>query len=113
MSTENQPLPVKGYTGQSNENVALANELKEAEERYLRCLDMLDALPTAAKSADGRVAVGIDDEEIAALKEIIPIVSRLNAAQAENVLTFLLNKSQRELKARSIYGAQLLGLERK
>lgn len=37
MSTENQPLPVKGYTGQSNENVALANELKEAEERYLRC----------------------------------------------------------------------------
>lgn len=54
-----------------------------------------------------------DDEEIAALKEIIPIVSRLNAAQAENVLTFLLNKSQRELKARSIYGAQLLGLERK
>lgn len=65
MSTENQPLPVKGYTGQSNGNVALANELKEAEERYLRCLDMLDALPTAAKSADGRVAVGIDKRFVA------------------------------------------------
>ena len=58
-------------------------------------------------------AVKEQSAEIAALKEIIPIVSRLNAAQAENVLTFLLNKSQRELKARSIYGAQLLGLERK
>lgn len=34
--SENSPLPVKGYTGQSDENVALANKLKEAEERYLR-----------------------------------------------------------------------------
>lgn len=44
--TENAPLPVKGYTGQSNDNVALANRLKEAEERYLRELDLLAAIPT-------------------------------------------------------------------
>lgn len=40
--TDNTPLPVKGYTGQSNDNVALANRLKEAEERYLRELDALE-----------------------------------------------------------------------
>ena len=44
--TDNTPLPVKGYTGQSNDNVALANRLKEAEERYLRELDALAAIPT-------------------------------------------------------------------
>lgn len=44
--TDNTPLPVKGYTGQSNDNVALANRLKEAEERYLRELDLLAAIPT-------------------------------------------------------------------
>lgn len=37
---------MKGYTGQSNDNVALANRLKEAEERYLRELDLLAAIPT-------------------------------------------------------------------
>lgn len=41
--TENKPLPVKGYTSQSDENVALANEGKELEERYLRWLDKLEA----------------------------------------------------------------------
>ena len=44
--TENAPLPVKGYVGQSNDNVALANRLKEAEERYLRALDALAAIPS-------------------------------------------------------------------
>lgn len=39
--TQNKPLPVKGYTAQSDENVALANEGKELEERYLRWLDKL------------------------------------------------------------------------
>ena len=43
--TENAPLPVKGYVGQSNDNVALANEGKEVEERYLRWLDKLKAKP--------------------------------------------------------------------
>lgn len=37
-----QPLPVKGYTTQSAENVELANRLKVAEELYLRELDKLD-----------------------------------------------------------------------
>lgn len=58
--TENTPLPVKGYVGQSDQNVALANEGKDLEERYLRWLDKLDGLPTAAVTGDGRVAVGID-----------------------------------------------------
>lgn len=47
--TDNSPLPVKGYTGQSNDNVALANRLKEAEERYLRELDELDTFPNTDK----------------------------------------------------------------
>lgn len=47
--TQNAPLPVKGYTGQSNDNVALANRLKEAEVRYLRELDALDAAPSTDK----------------------------------------------------------------
>lgn len=45
----NKPLPVKGYTGQSNDNVALANRLKEAEERYLRELDALDKIEATDK----------------------------------------------------------------
>lgn len=36
-----EPLPVAGYTPQSEVNIALANRLKEAEERYLRILDDL------------------------------------------------------------------------
>lgn len=39
--TDHKPLPVAGYTAQSNDNVALANEGKELEERYLRWLDKL------------------------------------------------------------------------
>lgn len=34
-----QPIPVKGYIAQSPENVALANEGKELEERVLRWLE--------------------------------------------------------------------------
>lgn len=48
--TEHEPLPVKGYTGQSSQNIELVNLNKEAEERVLRILDNL-----------GRVAP--DDEE--------------------------------------------------
>lgn len=36
-----EPMPVKGYTSQSNDDIALANEGKELEERYLRWLDKL------------------------------------------------------------------------
>jgi hypothetical protein len=43
MSEDLKPLPVAGYTPQSAEKVALANEGKELEERYLRWLDKLEA----------------------------------------------------------------------
>lgn len=43
--TENAPLPVKGYTAQSDANIALANEGKELEERYLRWLDRMGMQP--------------------------------------------------------------------
>lgn len=39
--TDHEPLPVAGYTTQSDESVALVNRLKDAEERYLRLLDEL------------------------------------------------------------------------
>lgn len=45
MSDEVKPLPVAGYTSQSEANIALANEGKELEERYLRWLDKLARLP--------------------------------------------------------------------
>lgn len=38
---DHQPLPVSGYTSQSELNVARVNEMKEAEERVLRKLDFL------------------------------------------------------------------------
>jgi len=39
--TEHEGLPVKGYVPQSDDKIALANEGKELEERYLRWLDKL------------------------------------------------------------------------
>lgn len=39
--TDHKPLPVAGYIPQSASNIALANEGKELEERYLRWLDRL------------------------------------------------------------------------
>ncbi|MEQ1697860.1 MAG: hypothetical protein ABL901_18665 [Hyphomicrobiaceae bacterium] len=39
--TDHKALPVAGYTTQSQSNVDLANELKQAEERYLRLLDKI------------------------------------------------------------------------
>lgn len=39
--TDHKPLPVAGYTAQRDEDIALANELKFAEERYMRLLDKL------------------------------------------------------------------------
>ena len=41
--TEHAALPVSGYKPQTDDNVALANEGKELEERYLRWLDKLSA----------------------------------------------------------------------
>lgn len=41
---EHKPMPVAGYTSQPQSNVDLANELKEAEERYLRVIDKMNAI---------------------------------------------------------------------
>jgi hypothetical protein len=41
MSEEHKGLPVAGYVPQSADKVALANEGKELEERYMRWLDKL------------------------------------------------------------------------
>lgn len=53
-----KPLPVSGYTSQSTANVNLANELKEAEERYLRLLDRLSTLGYDGRSiAEARTCI--------------------------------------------------------
>lgn len=39
--TDREPLPVKGYSPQSNEKIALVNEFKADEERLLRKLEAL------------------------------------------------------------------------
>ena len=41
----NKPLPVAGYTPQSNDAVTTVNRNKQAEERVLRLLDELAATP--------------------------------------------------------------------
>ena len=42
MPEDLKPLPVKGYTDQSADKVALVNRFKEIEERLLREIDALD-----------------------------------------------------------------------
>ena len=45
--TDHEPLPVAGYTAQSQSKVDLANEGKELEERVLRWIDKVgNAIPT-------------------------------------------------------------------
>lgn len=39
--TDHKPLPVAGYTDQSDAKVALVNEFKQDEERLLRKLDAI------------------------------------------------------------------------
>lgn len=64
--SENAPLPVKGYTAQSDDNVALANEFKHAEERYLRLLDKLNTI-NLARDASGIGKSGQFDQRFIAL----------------------------------------------
>ena len=45
MSEDLKPLPVKGYTDQSADKVALVNRFKEIEERVLREIDALGPPP--------------------------------------------------------------------
>jgi hypothetical protein len=51
MSEEHKPLPVSGYTPQSDAKVALVNSFKEDEERLLRKLDKLQMNPQASQLA--------------------------------------------------------------
>ena len=62
-----QPMPVAGYTPQSQSNVDLANEGKELEERYLRWLEKLAAHPDTDKR---NVAIAKSHVEEAAMRAI-------------------------------------------
>ncbi len=46
--TDHTPMPVAGYTAQSDQRIALANEGKALEERYMRWLDKLQHGPLPA-----------------------------------------------------------------
>lgn len=61
---DHQPMPVAGYTVQSQSNVDLVNEGKELEERYLRWLDTLAAHPDTDKRC---VALGVTHMQTAAM----------------------------------------------
>lgn len=65
--TDHAPLPVAGYSSQSAYNVALANEGKELEERYLRWLDKLAAL-NGPPDASGAVPHVVDPRFVALAK---------------------------------------------
>ena len=65
--TDHQPMPVAGYTVQSQSNVDLANEGKLLEEQYLRWLDKLAAHPDTDKR---NVAMAKSDMENAAMRAI-------------------------------------------
>lgn len=41
MTKQHEPLPVSGYTAQSDVKVRLVNANKETEESLLRCLDVM------------------------------------------------------------------------
>ena len=45
----NQPLPVSGYTTQSDDNVSLVNANKRREEYILRVLDEMATMPEIDK----------------------------------------------------------------
>lgn len=45
----NSPIPVSGYTAQSDENIALVNENKRREEEILRVLDEMFSMPETDK----------------------------------------------------------------
>ena len=56
MSEEHKPLPVSGYTPQSDAKVALVNSFKEDEERLLRKLDAISAQTFHLPKTDGTVS---------------------------------------------------------
>lgn len=80
--TEHSGLPVKGYKPQSDERIALANEGKELEERYLRWLDKLKANPDTDKRF---VALAFTDMQGAAMWAIRSIFQPGRIALPEDV----------------------------
>lgn len=61
---ERQPLPVAGYTPQTDDKIALVNEFKLDEERILRKIDNLIASNSASIAAglnDGTAVTGLYD----------------------------------------------------
>lgn len=71
MPEDLKPLPVKGYTDQSNEKVDLVNRIKEMEERLLRAIDALAStmsLPsTGGTVVDAILAAPVIDQRWAAI----------------------------------------------
>lgn len=56
--TDHKPLPVAGYTKQSDARIALVNEFKQDEERLLRKLDAA-LKATTSKDAPGGTLVNV------------------------------------------------------
>jgi len=65
--TDHAPIPVAGYTTQSDAKIALANEGKQLEERYLRWLDKLMA-QNGPPDASGAVPQVVDPRCVALAK---------------------------------------------
>jgi hypothetical protein len=55
MNDNHKPLPVHGYTAQTQESVALVNEGKQLEERVLRYLDKIQVMAGAIPEGSGVV----------------------------------------------------------
>lgn len=53
MTDDHKPLPVAGYTAQSDAKVALVNDFKQDEERLLRKIDALFAQERAPVKTPG------------------------------------------------------------
>lgn len=52
---DHQPMPVKGYTAQSQANVDLSNEGKELEERVLRWIERVRLHASMTGVPDGNI----------------------------------------------------------
>ncbi len=63
MTEDLKPLPVKGYTDQSADKVALVNRFKEMEERLLRELDAAEWLKVGPKIGAGEWRTTDDPRE--------------------------------------------------
>lgn len=67
---DHQPMPVAGYTAQSDDRVKLANEGKELEERYLRWIDKLKAHPDTDKRCAAEAFTCIQTGAMFAIRSI-------------------------------------------